>query len=138
MSGPETILVVDDDPLFRDLVRDLLERGGYRVHELADGATAVDVAALEQPTAVVLDFNLPGLNGYEVCQRLREQLDSRARDHLRLGRTNEDLRSGGGIAARLGRLPVETVRPVGAPRNGAPLLATARSGFHPTTLPSGS
>ncbi len=75
MIGPQTILVVDDDPLFRDFVRDLLERAGYRVHELADGSKAVDVAALERPTAVVLDVNLPGLNGYEICQRLREQLD---------------------------------------------------------------
>jgi DNA-binding NarL/FixJ family response regulator len=75
MIGPETILVVDDDPLFRDFVRELLERAGYRVHELDDGATAVEVAARERPTAVVLDVNLPGLNGYEVCQRLREQLD---------------------------------------------------------------
>jgi DNA-binding NarL/FixJ family response regulator len=74
MIGPETILVVDENPLFRDFVRGVLERAGYRVHELADGATAVDVAALERPTAVVLDVNLPVLNGYEVCQRLRERL----------------------------------------------------------------
>jgi two-component system phosphate regulon response regulator OmpR len=75
MIDPETILVVDDDPRFRALVRDLLEQAGYRVLALDDGTAVVDTAAAERPSAVVLDVNLPGLNGYEVCQRLREQLD---------------------------------------------------------------
>lgn len=75
MIGPETILVVDDDLRFRDFVRELLERAGYRVLALGDGSAALDAAAEARPTAVVLDVNLPGLNGYEVCQRLREQLD---------------------------------------------------------------
>jgi two-component system OmpR family response regulator len=75
MIGPETIVVVDDDPRFRDLVRVLLEQAGYRVLALDDGTAVLDAAAAERPAAVVLDVNLPGLNGYEVCQRLREQLD---------------------------------------------------------------
>lgn len=73
MIGPETILVVDDDLRFRDFVRELLERAGYRVLALGDGTAVLDAANGERPTAVVLDVNLPGLNGYEVCQRLREQ-----------------------------------------------------------------
>lgn len=75
MIGPETILVVDDDALFREFVRELLERAGYRVRALDDGSMVFAAAAAERPTAVILDVNLPGLNGYEVCQRLREQLD---------------------------------------------------------------
>ena len=75
MIGPETIFVVDDDPLFCGLVRDLLEQAGYRVLTLDDGAAAVEAAAEERPAVVVLDVNLPRLNGYEVCQRLRERLD---------------------------------------------------------------
>ena len=75
MIGPETIFVVDDDPRFRALVRDLLEQAGYRVLALDDGAAAVEAAAAERPVVVVLDVNLPRLNGYEVCQRLRERLD---------------------------------------------------------------
>jgi DNA-binding response OmpR family regulator len=67
MIGSDTILVVDDDPHFRDLVRDLLEQAGYRVVTLGDGAAAVEAAADERPAAVVLDVNLPRLNGYEVC-----------------------------------------------------------------------
>lgn len=76
MIGPETILVVDDDPRFRDLVRELLEQAGYRVLTLDDGAAAVEAAAEERPSVVVLDVNLPRLNGYEVCQRLRERFES--------------------------------------------------------------
>lgn len=76
MVDPETILVVDDDPRFRDLVRELLEQAGYRVLALDDGAAAVAAAAIERPSVVVLDVNLPRLNGYEVCQRLRERFES--------------------------------------------------------------
>jgi DNA-binding NarL/FixJ family response regulator len=75
MIDPETILVVDDDPGFCDLVRDLLERAGYRVHALDDGTAVLDAARNERPAVVVMDVNLPGLNGYEVCQRLRQHLD---------------------------------------------------------------
>jgi len=75
MIGPETIFVVDDDPRFRDLVRDLLEQAGYRVLTLDDGAAAVDAAAEERPAVVVLDVNLPRLNGYEVCRQLRDRFD---------------------------------------------------------------
>jgi len=75
MIDPETIFVVDDDPLFCGLVRDLLEQAGYRVLTLDDGAAAVEAATEERPAVVVLDVNLPRLNGYEVCQRLRERLD---------------------------------------------------------------
>ena len=75
MIDPETIFVVDDDSRFRDLLRDLLEEAGYRVLTLDDGAAAVEAAAEERPAVVVLDVNLPRLNGYEVCQRLRERFD---------------------------------------------------------------
>ena len=75
MIGPETILVVDDDPRVCDLVRDLLERAGDRVHALDDGSAVLDAAVGERPSVVVLDVNLPGLNGDEICTRLREQFD---------------------------------------------------------------
>ena len=71
----ETILVVDDDPTFRAYVRELLERGGFRVGELGDGADVVKVAVEQGASVLVLDVNLPGLNGYEVCRRVRERLD---------------------------------------------------------------
>jgi DNA-binding NarL/FixJ family response regulator len=71
----ETVLVVDDDPIFRRFVRSLLERAGYGVSDVSSGAAAFDAAVEEQASVVILDVDLPGLNGYEVCRRLREQLN---------------------------------------------------------------
>jgi len=72
----DTVLIVDDDDAFRGYVREVLEEGGYRVRDVADGAAALGAAVSAAASVVVLDVNLPGLNGYEVCRRLREQLDA--------------------------------------------------------------
>jgi DNA-binding response OmpR family regulator len=65
------ILVVDDDPLFRELVVTILGRAGYRTIEAATGEEALEVARREPPEAVVLDIHLPGISGHEVCNELR-------------------------------------------------------------------
>jgi two-component system KDP operon response regulator KdpE len=65
------ILVVDDDPLIVRLVRLHLERAGHDVLSAATGQEALDVTADELPDLVILDLMLPGLDGYEVCRRIR-------------------------------------------------------------------
>jgi two-component system alkaline phosphatase synthesis response regulator PhoP len=70
-----TILVVDDEPKIVKQARDYLENSGFRVLVAADGKTALDVALSEQPDLVVLDLNLPELDGLEVCRELRRQSD---------------------------------------------------------------
>src|ERR671913_1485186 len=65
------ILVVDDDPTVSEVVARYLERDGYVVETLADGRTALDRALAEPPDLVVLDLMLPGIDGLEVCRRLR-------------------------------------------------------------------
>jgi DNA-binding response OmpR family regulator len=65
------ILVVDDDPTVREVVASYLRDAGYEVTEAADGKSALDLAAREQPQLVVLDLMLPGIDGLEVCRRLR-------------------------------------------------------------------
>ena len=65
------ILVVDDDPELRPLVAFALRQGGYLVLEAATGEAALATAASELPDLVVLDVNLPDLDGFEVCRRLR-------------------------------------------------------------------
>src|SRR5918995_7447870 len=65
------ILVVDDDPTVSEVVARYLERDGYLVETLADGRTALDRALAEPPDLVVLDLMLPGIDGLEVCRRLR-------------------------------------------------------------------
>ena len=66
------ILVVDDNPLNVDPVCDLLEAMGYRVDRAFDGPSALKIAAERQPDLVLLDIMMPGMNGLEVCERLRE------------------------------------------------------------------
>jgi len=65
------ILLVDDDPRLRDLVRLSLERAGFAVVTAADGARAITHAAREAPDLIVLDIGLPELDGFEVCRRIR-------------------------------------------------------------------
>jgi two-component system alkaline phosphatase synthesis response regulator PhoP len=65
------ILVVDDEPDIRELVRYNLERVGFRVLEAQDGEAALRMVNREQPALVVLDLNLPGANGLEICRTLR-------------------------------------------------------------------
>ncbi|GAA4617546.1 response regulator transcription factor [Saccharopolyspora hordei] len=70
-AGAGRILVVDDDPAVRDVVRRYLERSGYRVDLAADGETALRSFAASAPDLVVLDLMLPGIGGLEVCRRFR-------------------------------------------------------------------
>lgn len=66
------ILVVDDNPLNVEPLCDLLEAMGYRVARAFDGATALRIASEQQPDLLLLDIMMPGMNGLEVCERLRE------------------------------------------------------------------
>jgi two-component system alkaline phosphatase synthesis response regulator PhoP len=71
-----TILVVDDEQRLRDLVRNYLEHEGFAVLTAADGQAALELARQHAPDVVVLDLMLPGLDGLEVCRRLRTFSDA--------------------------------------------------------------
>jgi two-component system, OmpR family, alkaline phosphatase synthesis response regulator PhoP len=71
-----TTLVVEDEQRLRELVRGYLEREGFIVLTAADGITALDLARQHAPDLVVLDLMLPGLDGLEVCRRLRTFSDA--------------------------------------------------------------
>ena len=71
-----TILVVDDDPTVADVVRRYLERAGMTVELAADGDTALAAFAARTPDLVVLDLMLPGVDGLEVCRRMRQSEES--------------------------------------------------------------
>jgi DNA-binding response OmpR family regulator len=66
-----TILVVEDDPIIRQTVEYSLKRAGFTVHTAADGSNALESAARVQPDLVLLDLMLPGMDGYEIAERLR-------------------------------------------------------------------
>ena len=71
-----SVLVVDDDPQIRNLLRLYLERGGHRVTEAADGHEALERARAEKVDLVLLDVMLPGVDGLEICRRIREVADT--------------------------------------------------------------
>jgi DNA-binding response OmpR family regulator len=70
-----TVLLVDDDPKIRELLRLYVERDGHRTLAAADGEMAVASALRSRPDLVVLDVMLPGLDGFEVARRIRESSD---------------------------------------------------------------
>jgi len=67
------VLVVDDEPKIVDLVKLYLERDGYQVLTARDGHAALESMRDEQPDLVVLDLMLPGIDGVEVCRRVRRE-----------------------------------------------------------------
>ncbi|TAK59589.1 MAG: response regulator [Dehalococcoidia bacterium] len=66
-----SILVVDDEPVVRALLRAALAPAGSRVVEAVDGSEALEVAWREQPDVVLLDVGLPKLSGLDVCRALK-------------------------------------------------------------------
>jgi len=71
-----TILIVDDEPNLVELVQGYLVREGYAVVTAADGAAALQLARTQHPDLIVLDVMLPGIDGIEVCRRLRQFSDA--------------------------------------------------------------
>jgi CheY-like chemotaxis protein len=79
-AGPgrrRSILLVDDDSGCRRMLKFMLERQFYDVVETSDAKSALTRASREQPDLIILDFNMPGMNGYELL------LEFRIRDELR-------------------------------------------------------
>ena len=73
MSTKSLVLIADDDPDIRMLVRLRLERSGYAVVAASNGLEALQLATESQPDLAILDVSMPGLSGIEVTRALREQ-----------------------------------------------------------------
>ncbi len=72
-AAPTRVLVVEDDRTVAEVVTRYLEREGFTVESVADGHDALERAEAHLPDLVVLDIMLPGLDGLEVCRRLRSR-----------------------------------------------------------------
>jgi two-component system alkaline phosphatase synthesis response regulator PhoP len=69
------ILVVDDEPQIVQIVKAYLEKAGFRVVTAADGRQAVSIFAREKPDLMILDLNMPGMDGLDVCRAIRRESD---------------------------------------------------------------
>ncbi|MBZ8180113.1 MAG: response regulator transcription factor [Oscillatoria sp. PMC 1051.18] len=73
--APAKILVVDDDPAIRNLIVRFLAQKNYQIESAVDGKTALAVFDQFHPDLVVLDVNLPDVNGYTLCERMQSRTD---------------------------------------------------------------
>jgi two-component system phosphate regulon response regulator PhoB len=73
-------LLVDDDPDILRLLTMTLRPEGYRLLSASDGNAALEIARAERPDLLLLDWNMPGRNGLEVCHALRDESDPDLRD----------------------------------------------------------
>jgi CheY-like chemotaxis protein len=70
-SNAKTVLVVDDEPVLRTIVREILHEEGYAVIEAADGRVMLEMMAKERPDLVLMDVMMPGIDGREAYRQLR-------------------------------------------------------------------
>lgn len=76
-GGCKWVLVVDDDPDLRELMKLLLEGAGYGVETASDGKEALERVSLRRPSVVLLDMKMPGMNGWQFAEELRRVYDRR-------------------------------------------------------------
>ena len=72
MKSNIKILVVDDEPYICDVMRRILEIGGYWVTTTSSGKTALELVKEDRPDVILLDLMMPGMDGREICRRVRE------------------------------------------------------------------
>jgi signal transduction histidine kinase/DNA-binding response OmpR family regulator len=72
---PSRILIIEDDPVSRNLLKNIFQNEGYEIREATDGVAGLEMALEDPPDLVCLDIILPGLSGYEICRSLRHDVN---------------------------------------------------------------
>lgn len=88
-GGRFKILCVDDSPVSLNLTKRTLEVGGYEVIAAQDGPEGLAKAKSERPDAIILDIDMPGMDGFEVCKKLKEEPTTREIPVIMLTATQE-------------------------------------------------
>ena len=73
----QQVLIADDEATIRHVLRQLLERAGHEVVAASDGVEALALFEKNRPDLVLLDIMMPGLNGFEVCEKLKSDPEHR-------------------------------------------------------------
>jgi DNA-binding response OmpR family regulator len=73
-----SVLIVDDEPMTRNLLRLMLERAGFEISEAEDGLKALLMVAEKTPDVLLLDVMMPNMDGITVCEKLRSQAETAA------------------------------------------------------------
>jgi two-component system OmpR family response regulator len=94
MSEAARLLVVDDEESLVDMLRDALRFAGYEVHIARRGFEALKVAGEVEPDLIILDVNLPDIDGFEICRRLRAEGSQVPVVFLTARDDRDDLRTG--------------------------------------------
>jgi DNA-binding response OmpR family regulator len=72
-AGKKKILVVDDEAMMRDMLTAVLVEGGYKVFTAENAETALTILSVENIMVMFLDLSLPGVNGIELCKKIRKE-----------------------------------------------------------------
>lgn len=72
----QSVLIVDDEPMARTLLRLMLVRAGFNVSEAEDGFDALEKVQASQPDIILLDVMMPGMDGFTVCEELRQRKET--------------------------------------------------------------
>lgn len=77
MSEGKKVLVIDDEPENNQIISTLLTKAGYQVECVTDGAIGIERTHSFKPDAILLDINMPGLDGWDVCQNLKSDPETK-------------------------------------------------------------
>lgn len=75
-SNRKNILLIEDDPFLREIIAEKLKREGYMVKEAVTGERGLEEAKQEKPSLVVLDLILPGIDGFEVLRKMKQDTET--------------------------------------------------------------
>jgi PleD family two-component response regulator len=89
VNTPKTVLIIEDSPVQAASVGHMLQQNGLRVLYATEGSQGVLVAQQHQPDAIIVDLEMPGMNGLEVCSRLRRARETRRIPIIMLSRHSD-------------------------------------------------